>query len=76
MPLPEDTPDAEIKSGSKIHPARTAIVFPEKVLTLSIHTFRGKRVLMTESLRQNPVPKHYKVKGDKLRGDEWCGYVN
>lgn len=74
--LPEGTPSTEIRSGSTINPASTSFVFPEKVLTITMHTFRGERVVMTESLRQNPVPKHYKVEGDKYRGSEWCGYVN
>lgn len=75
-PMPVGTPATIIRSGSTINPATTSFVFPEKVLTITMHTFRGQSVVMTESLRQNPVPKSYKVRGDKLRGDEWCGYVN
>ena len=73
---PEGIPSTEVRSGSTINPARTSIVFPEKVLTIRMHTFRGEVAVIVESLRQNPVPKHFKVKGDKLRGNEWCGYVN
>ena len=66
----------ELRSGSMINPGRTAFIFPEKVLTIYTQTIHGESALIKESLRLNPVPKDYKVHGDKHQGKEWCGYVN
>jgi len=74
--IPEVMFSNEIRSGSTLNPAKTTIVFPEKILSISINKFRGEVVVMTESLRQNPVPKHFRIKGKKLNGDKRCGYVN
>ena len=67
---------AKIETHRYTEPVTTSFVLPEKVLSVQIHTMRGGGVFFRESLRVNPVPGSYKVRGKKIQGDEWCAYVN
>ena len=66
----------KIETYSDQYSKTTIFAFPEKTLTIRMHTLRGKSVFYREGLRINPVPKSYKVRGDKMQGDEWCAYIN
>ena len=66
----------EKKEGTMHTPGATQFVFPEKVLTIYLHSIRDEHVYISESLRVNPVPETYEVYGRQNRGTEWCGYVN
>jgi hypothetical protein len=66
----------KIETHSDQEPKTTMFVLPEKVLTVQIHTMRGGSVFFRESLRVNPVPASYKVRGQKMQGTEWCAYAN
>ena len=67
---------AKIETYSSRYSKTAIFAFPEKVLSVQMHTLRGNSVFFRESLRINPVPKSYKVRGNKMQGDEWCAYIN
>ena len=67
---------AKIESFSGPYNQTTNFVFPEKVLSIKMMSLRGENFVFEESLRVNPVPEEYKVRGKKSQGREWCGYVN
>lgn len=67
---------AKIETYSGRDPETTTFALPEKVLSIQMHTRLGENVFFRESLRSNPVPKSYKVRGKKMQGNKWCGYVN
>lgn len=67
---------AKIETHTEGEPKTIIIVLPEKVLTILMHTMRGGSAFIRESLRVNPVPASYKVRGQKMRGTEWCAYIN
>lgn len=68
---------AKVETYRGQEPAFTYLALPEKVLTVQMHVIPGRSgVLFKESLRVNPVPDSYRTRGEKMRGDEWCGYVN
>lgn len=67
---------AKIQTYTEGEPKTTNIVLPEKILTIQMHTMKGGHAFIRESLRVNPVPASYKVRGQKMRGTEWCAYIN
>ncbi|MEM7358966.1 MAG: hypothetical protein AAF431_07710 [Pseudomonadota bacterium] len=67
---------AKVETYSSQFNESTVYVFPQKVLSVQMHSRRGKHAHFRESLRVNPVPEGYRVRGKKMRGTEWCGYVN
>lgn len=67
---------AKIETHSDQEPTYTIFALPEKVLTVQMHTLPGRKsVHFRESLRVNPVPDHYKTRGRKNQGTEWCAYA-
>ena len=67
---------AKIETHADNEPVTTSFVLPEKVLTVQMHTIRGNYAFFRESLRVNPVPSSYRVRGKKMQGNEWCAYIN
>jgi hypothetical protein len=68
---------AKVETYPAQEPKYTYFALPEKVLTVQMHIMPGRSgAHFKESLRVNPVPDSYKTRGDKMRGAEWCGYVN
>lgn len=67
---------AKVETYSGHYNETTYFIFPKKILAVRMHSLREKNVMFTESLRVNPVPEQYKVRGKKMQGTEWCGYVN
>lgn len=68
---------AKIETRSDQEPTFTIFALPEKALTVQMHVMAGRRgVFFRESLRVNPVPDIYRTRGKKMRGTEWCAYVN
>lgn len=73
----EEAACAKIETYSDQEPTYTMFALPEKVLTVQMHVMPGRSgVYFRESLRVNAVPGPYKTRGRKMRGDEWCVYVN
>ena len=68
---------AKIETHSDQEPTYTIFALPDKVLTVQMHTMRGRSgAHLRESLRVNPVPDSYKSRGKKMQGTEWCAYIN
>ncbi|NNC99518.1 MAG: hypothetical protein HKN85_05005 [Gammaproteobacteria bacterium] len=66
----------KVETHAEQYSTSTMFAFPDKVLTVRMHSRVGNSVFFTESLRVNPVPDSQKVRGDKMQGDEWCAYIN
>ena len=68
---------AKVETHSGKEPTYTIFALPDKALIVQIHTLPGRKgALFKESLRFNPVPDSYKTHGRKMKGNEWCAYVN
>jgi hypothetical protein len=68
---------AKVETYRAQEPTYTYFALPEKVLTVQMHIMPGRSgAYFKESLRVNPVPDSYTTRGNKMRGTEWCGYVN
>ena len=68
---------AKIETHGDQEPTYTIFALPEKVLTVQMHIMTGRTgAHFKESLRVNPVPDSDKTSGKKMRGTEWCAYIN